>query len=201
MFRSDDSLAIADFGISKRIDETGEITRHGSVLGTPNYLSPEQALGKTVDRRSDLYSTGIMLFEMLTGQKPFKAETAPGIVFQHVHADIPLLPPHVRNYQPLLEMLLAKDPDGRFSSSEEFLDSGFLLLQESRNVVSPISVLYYEYYDETGLDKRLQECTENLQCIVGNHMLCDVDFGNSQLPEVWDYPDKVDTLKFLQALN
>ncbi len=122
MFRSNDSLALADFGISKRLDETGELTRHGSVLGTPNYISPEQALGNPVDHRSDLYSAGVIFYEMLTGRKPFKAETAPALVYQHVHADIPQLPAFVRNYQPILEMLLAKDPNDRFSSAEEFIE-------------------------------------------------------------------------------
>lgn len=123
MFRSDDSLAIADFGISKRLDETGEMTRMGSVLGTPNYLSPEQALGNTVDHRSDLYSAGVVLYEMLTGRKPFKAETASGLVYQHVHAEIPQLPNAVHNYQPVIDMLLAKDPNDRFYSAREFIDS------------------------------------------------------------------------------
>lgn len=123
MFRSDDSLAIADFGISKRLNETTEMTKMGSVLGTPNYLSPEQALGNAVDHRSDLYSAGIVLFEMLSGTKPFKAETASGLVYQHVHADIPQLPDNVRNFQPVIELLLAKNPDDRFGSAREFIAS------------------------------------------------------------------------------
>jgi serine/threonine-protein kinase PpkA len=123
MFRSDDSLALADFGISKRLDEPGELTKLGSVLGTPNYISPEQALGNAIDQRSDLYSAGVIFFEMLTGRKPFKAETAPALVYQHVHAPIPQLPNPVYNYQPIIEMLLAKDPNGRFASAEEFISS------------------------------------------------------------------------------
>ncbi|MDA0821996.1 MAG: serine/threonine-protein kinase [Proteobacteria bacterium] len=123
MFRSDDSLALADFGISKRLDETGELTKLGSVLGTPNYISPEQALGNDIDHRSDLYSAGVVFFEMLTGRKPFKAETAPALVYQHVHAPIPQLPNPVHNYQPIIDMLLAKDPDDRFASAEEFVSS------------------------------------------------------------------------------
>ena len=122
MFRSNDSLALADFGISKRLDETGELTKLGSVLGTPNYISPEQALGNRVDHRSDLYSTGVIFFEMLTGRKPFKAETAPALVYQHVHAAIPQLPGVVHNYQPILELLLAKDPNDRFASANEFIE-------------------------------------------------------------------------------
>jgi tRNA A-37 threonylcarbamoyl transferase component Bud32/CheY-like chemotaxis protein len=132
MFRSDDSLAVADFGISKRMDDTGEITKLGSVLGTPNYISPEQALGRPVDHRSDLYSAGVILFEMLTGKKPFKAETAPALVYQHVHADIPQLPNAVHNYQPIVEMLLAKDPNDRFSSADEFV-AGLLSLERASN--------------------------------------------------------------------
>ena len=122
MFRSDDSLALADFGISRRLNETSELTRLGSVLGTPNYISPEQALGKTVDHRSDLYSAGIVFFEMLTGRKPFKAETAPALVYQHVHAEIPQLPGKLQRYQPLIEMLLAKNAAERFSSADEFVE-------------------------------------------------------------------------------
>ncbi len=135
MFRSDDSLAIADFGISKRLDETGELTKMGSVLGTPNYLSPEQALGNAVDHRSDLYSAGIVLFEMLTGTKPFRAETASGLVYQHVHADIPQLPDRVRNFQPIIEMLLAKNPQDRFGSAKEFLDSLSSIERASHTVI------------------------------------------------------------------
>ena len=122
MFRSDDSLALADFGISRRLNETSELTRLGSVLGTPNYISPEQALGKTVDHRSDLYSAGVVFFEMLTGRKPFKAETAPALVYQHVHAEIPQLPGKLQRYQPLIEMLLAKNAGERFSSADEFVE-------------------------------------------------------------------------------
>jgi eukaryotic-like serine/threonine-protein kinase len=122
MFRSDDSLALADFGISRRLDETSDLTRLGSVLGTPNYISPEQALGKSVDHRSDLYSTGVILFEMLTGRKPYKAETAPALVYQHVHADIPLLPTNLQHFQPIIEMLLAKSAAARFSSADEFVE-------------------------------------------------------------------------------
>lgn len=123
MFRSDDSLALADFGISRRLDETSDLTRHGSVLGTPNYISPEQALGHRVDQRSDLYSAGVVLYEMLAGRKPFRAESAAALVYQHVHADVPQLPAQVRHFQPIIDIALAKSPDGRFGSAEEFIDA------------------------------------------------------------------------------
>jgi tRNA A-37 threonylcarbamoyl transferase component Bud32/CheY-like chemotaxis protein len=121
MFRSDDSLALADFGISKRLDETSELTRQGSVLGTPNYISPEQALGHPVDHRVDLYSAGIILYEMLTGRKPFRADTAPALVYQHVHAAIPSLTAPLRRFQPMLNRLLAKVPEERYGSASELI--------------------------------------------------------------------------------
>lgn len=117
MFRADDSIALADFGISKRLNQTSDLTNLGSVIGTPNYLSPEQALGHPVDQRADVYSAGVVLFEMLAGRKPFRAETAAALVYQHVHAAVPLLPPRLLALQPLIDQLLEKDVAARLPTA------------------------------------------------------------------------------------
>ena len=121
MFRSDDSLAIADFGISKRIGDAWGLTKTGTILGTLNYLSPEQGLGQEIDERSDLYALGMILFEMLTGQKAFHATSPGALIYQHLHADIPLLPEEYREFQYLIDKTLAKDPNDRFQSASEFV--------------------------------------------------------------------------------
>ena len=83
-----------------------------------------------------------------------------------------------------------------------FLDSGFLLMQENTQTVSPIAVLHYEFYNnDEELAGRLQEDSSKLQCIVGSHQLCNVEFGESQSPELWDYADQVDTIRFLSNLD
>lgn len=82
-----------------------------------------------------------------------------------------------------------------------FLDNGFILMQENEKLVSPISVLYYEYYtDQADLEKRVSPNQDKIQCIVGNKFPATIRFGNAQYPEVWDYADNVDTLKFLEKL-
>lgn len=82
-----------------------------------------------------------------------------------------------------------------------FLDNGFILLQENEKLVSPISVLYYEYYkDQADLEAKLHRDAEKIQCLVGNEKPALVPFGSAQYPEVWDYADNVDTLKFLEKL-
>jgi serine/threonine protein kinase len=96
MFRSDDSLALADFGISKHLGGSWDLTKTGSILGTLNYLSPEQGLGKVVDQRTDLYGLGMTLFEMLTGEKAFHASSPGALVYQHLYADVPTLPAHYK---------------------------------------------------------------------------------------------------------
>lgn len=121
MFRSDESLALADLGISKRFERSGEITEVGTVLGTPSYISPEQAQGQAADARSDLYSAGIMLFEMLAGHRPFTAESSSALLYQHVHMDIPRLPAGLGRYQRVIDRLLAKSPEQRYQSASELV--------------------------------------------------------------------------------
>jgi class 3 adenylate cyclase/CheY-like chemotaxis protein len=121
MLREDGSLVLADFGIAKDLSRTLSNTRHGEGLGTPYYLSPEQATGEKVDQRSDLYSLGVIFYEMLTGTKPFTAEDAPSLLHKHVHEPPPRLPAALARFQPLLDRLLAKSPQDRFATSAEAL--------------------------------------------------------------------------------
>lgn len=121
MFRGDDTMALADFGISKRIQGGTDLTTIGQVLGTPHYMSPEQGEGKVVDFRSDLYSTGVILYEMLTGQKPFTANTPAAVIYQHVHAEIPRLPLALARYQRIIDKSMAKDPGDRYQTAREMI--------------------------------------------------------------------------------
>ena len=122
MLRKDGSLALADFGIAKHVAMFITDTAHGEVVGTPYYLSPEQATALPVDQRCDLYSLGIILYEMLTGTKPYRAASAEELLDLHANAPVPLLrPPHER-LQPVLERLMAKDREQRYPSARQFLD-------------------------------------------------------------------------------
>jgi len=119
MLRKDGSIALIDFGLAKRAKIESEITDKGEIFGTPYYMSPEQGHGNTVDERSDIYSLGAIFYEMLTGKKPFKADTAMGIIYLHGNAPIPLLPTRFSQYQALLNMMLAKLPGNRLQSAAE----------------------------------------------------------------------------------
>lgn len=117
MLRADGSIALIDFGLAKRMRLKLEITSHGEIFGTPYYMSPEQGHANEVDARSDIYSLGVIFYEMLTGEKPFQADNAMGIIYKHSNAPIPLLSPRLAQHQALLNLLLAKKPEDRLQTA------------------------------------------------------------------------------------
>ncbi len=123
MLREDGSLALIDFGLAKELAVKTEITGRGEIFGTPYYISPEQGHGKKVDERSDLYSLGVVFYELLTRRKPFTADAPMAVIYLHANADIPRLPPESAHLQPLVDRLLAKQPGERFQSATEFLQA------------------------------------------------------------------------------
>ncbi len=118
------AIKVMDFGIARALHgASNTMTQTGMVMGTPQYLSPEQALGKAVDHRSDLYATGCLLYELLALRPPFVGETPLSVVYQHVQDD-PRIPSRVSDRVPpeldgLVMRALAKNPDDRFQSAEE----------------------------------------------------------------------------------
>jgi serine/threonine-protein kinase PpkA len=114
MIRDDGSLALIDYGLAKDSALAMEVTDHGTIIGTTHYMSPEQGHGEPIDARSDLYSLGVMLFEMLVGEKPFQSDNPMAIIYKHRKSPIPVLPEPVSMFQPLVSTLLGKTPEERY---------------------------------------------------------------------------------------
>ncbi len=135
LFSHHGHVVLTDFGIAKAADSStdltqvkrvvgeSEMTKEGSIVGTPSYMSPEQARGQAVDGRSDIYSLGIMLFEMLTRRVPYQSPDPFAVAIMHINEPIPQLPPEHAVFQPLLEKLLAKDPNDRFQTGAELIEA------------------------------------------------------------------------------
>ena len=127
MLRDDGSVALIDFGIShglRREDDLGSglDSSPASISGTPYYMSPEQARGEPTDERTDLYALGVILYQMLTGEKLYVGETTQAILDQHSHAPLPKLAAHLSANQPLLDRLLAKDASSRLANARELIE-------------------------------------------------------------------------------
>jgi serine/threonine protein kinase len=123
MFRDDGTVALVDFGSARRDADPVAKTLAGVVIGTPYYLSPEQALGGTADERSDLYSVGVMLYELLCGQRMYAAGSLVALFEMHKTAPIPNLPENLARHQRFFERLVAKKPDERYRSAAEALQA------------------------------------------------------------------------------
>lgn len=122
LFREDGSLALIDFGLAKQAHLKAELTGTGEIFGTPYYMSPEQGHGEPLDERSDIYSLGVIFYEMLTGQKPYEGTTAMSVILKHAREPIPELPEQLAAYQPAINQMMAKQPGSRFQSVAELLE-------------------------------------------------------------------------------
>jgi DNA-binding response OmpR family regulator len=121
MLRENDGVALIDFGLARSLDGNTLSSQSGVLLGSPYYMSPEQALGEPLDARSDFYSLGIICYELLTGLKPYIGTTAMEVLQQHVSAPPPVLPPDLARYAPFIARLLAKSRGERFASAAEII--------------------------------------------------------------------------------
>jgi serine/threonine-protein kinase PpkA len=121
MLREDSQIVLIDFGLAKAISNATRSTAAGVLRGSPYYMSPEQAQGDELDGRSDLYSLGVIFYEMLTGSKPYLGATAVEVLQQHVSAPVPELPATLSHHQVLLDSLMAKARDDRFNTADDLL--------------------------------------------------------------------------------
>src|SRR6185503_7243828 len=119
LFRADGRQVIVDFGLAKDLGSDLVLTIAGKLLATPRYMSPEQCLGKAVDTRSDIYSLGVILYEMLAAKKIYDTANVADLVRLHVNEPAPRLPETAAVHQALLDKMLAKKPDDRFQNAAE----------------------------------------------------------------------------------
>lgn len=117
LLRNDGTAVLGDFGVARRMYKARTSDRMEYIVGTPYFMSPEQALGEEEDEHTDIYSMGAVFFNMLTGTKPYTGNTIEEIVQQHLHKAVPKLPSRYRHWQFLLNRMMSKDKESRYSAA------------------------------------------------------------------------------------
>jgi serine/threonine-protein kinase PpkA len=123
MFRQDGILVLTDFGIARLLDGDPQLTTPGRAVGSPSYMSPEQICGRKIDARADLYSVGVLFYQMLTNKLPYHSDQFLAIALMHKTEPIPVLPEDQSVLQPVVNKLLAKEPEQRYSSAQDLTDA------------------------------------------------------------------------------
>ena len=123
MLRDELSVAVIDYGLSKHVELDATLTNSGEIFGTPYYMSPEQGHGRDTDARSDIYSMGIIFYEMLMKRKPYVAGTPMQVIYKHAHSPLPELRAELKRFEELLYNCIAKDPERRYASADQLLDA------------------------------------------------------------------------------
>ena len=122
LLNADGRAILTDFGIAKSTDIAHGLTETGKVLGTPHFMSPEQAKGLKVDHRSDIYSLGVVLFQALTGRVPYDGKSLVEVCMKHMKEPIPQLLPGLEPLQPIVDNCLAKHPDQRYQIAQHLVE-------------------------------------------------------------------------------
>jgi serine/threonine-protein kinase PpkA len=141
MLRDDGSVVLIDFGLARSLLSGDGSTRTGVLRGSPYYMSPEQAQGETLDARTDLYSLGVILYEMLAGRKPYLGASAIDVLQQHVMAAVPELPAEHLAYQPLLERLMSKSREQRIATCDDLLKALEQMRLSQDGAIDPATLL------------------------------------------------------------
>jgi tRNA A-37 threonylcarbamoyl transferase component Bud32/DNA-binding response OmpR family regulator len=141
MLRDDGSVVLIDFGLARSLLSGDGSTRTGVLRGSPYYMSPEQAQGETLDARTDIYSLGVILYEMLAGRKPYLGASAIDVLQQHVMAPVPELPAEHLAYQPLLERLMSKSREQRINTCDALLDALEQMRLSQDSAINPAALL------------------------------------------------------------
>lgn len=118
LFRRDGTPLLSDFGIAKRLTNDSDLTSTGMFVGSPNYMAPEQSESGPIDGRADIYSLGVILYEMLTGARAYVADSVIDVILMHKKAPVPKLPAGLEQYQELLNLMMAKPRKDRFRDAE-----------------------------------------------------------------------------------
>ena len=138
LFGEDGTPQLTDFGIARAMSERTRMTKTGMSIGSPHYMSPEQARGELVDGRSDVYSLGVVLYEMLSGRLPFDSADTFEVGLSHLKDPVPQLPGELAAWQPVVERLMAKAPEDRYGSAAEVAE---LLSSEEARTLAPPSIV------------------------------------------------------------
>jgi serine/threonine-protein kinase PpkA len=139
LLREDGAAVLTDFGIARASDNS-RMTRTGAIIGTPHYMSPEQARGQPLDGRADLYSLGIVFYELLVGRVPYQAEDSLAVGIMHITAPLPRLPEALATLQPLLDKLLAKEPAQRFQDGAQVCQAIAAIEREVNGTTRPMAI-------------------------------------------------------------